>query len=122
MLNCTTTCSIFIIDKKSMSAIKYNYFLTHSYQSLSARSLKRRNMKKPTISLEIKSFSNDSSIYGLRYLANSQRPWERTFWVSFCVLSVALSSLVVYRSLTDWKVTCFVSLSYCNTLRIIAIM
>ena len=69
-------------------------------------------MKKPTISLEIKSFSNDSSIYGLRYLANSQRPWERTFWISFCVLSVVLSGLVVYSSMTDWQVTRFVFLSY----------
>ena len=73
-------------------------------------------MKKPTISLEIKSFSNDSSIYGLRYLANSQRPWERTFWISFCVLSVVLSGLVVYSSMTDWQVTRFVFLSYFNKL------
>ena len=64
-------------------------------------------MKKATASSELASFCNDSSIYGLRYFAKSERPWERTFWISFLVLGGILSYLILNKSLTDWKVKCF---------------
>lgn len=76
-------------------------------------------MNVKMISSEIKSFADDSSIYGLRYLSISQRPWERTFWFIFMIISVVLSGLVVYTSLTDWKVTCLYLESLYNTIAII---
>ena len=53
---------------------------------------------------ELKSFCEDSNIYGLRYFANSRKHWERVFWIAFLTLGLALSAMIVRTSLIDWEV------------------
>ncbi len=62
-------------------------------------------MEKHGAKSEIKAFCEDSTIYGLRYFVNSRRPWERIFWIGFLVLGIALSILIVQKSLSDWEVS-----------------
>ena len=63
-----------------------------------------RNMDKSTTRSELKAFCQDSSIYGLKYFVHSRRPWERLFWISFLILGIALSVVIVRKSLIDWEV------------------
>ena len=61
-------------------------------------------MASQTTRSELKAFCEDSTIYGLRYFVNSRRPWERIFWISFLILGIFLSVLIVRKSLVDWEV------------------
>ena len=63
-----------------------------------------RNMDKSNTRSELKAFCEDSSIYGLKYFVHSRRPWERLFWISFLILGIALSVVIVRKSLIDWEV------------------
>ena len=68
------------------------------------------NMDNSTTRSELKAFCEDSNIYGLRYFANSRRPWERLFWISFLFLGLVLSVMIVRTSLIDWQV----GADFCN--------
>ena len=61
-------------------------------------------MDDSTTRSELKSFCDDSNIYGLRYFVNSRRPWERLFWMLFLILGLVLSVMIVRTSLIDWQV------------------
>ena len=65
---------------------------------------KGMNMASQTTRSELKHFCEDTTIYGLRYFVNSKRPWERFFWISFLILGIFLSVLIVRKSLVDWEV------------------
>ena len=69
-------------------------------------------MESQTTRSELKAFCEDTTIYGLRYFVNSRRPWERLFWISFLILGIFLSVLIVRKSLVDWEVS--ITLYYFN--------
>ena len=98
-------------DNRIMSIIrKYlsiliGYNTSKVYQSnVIFRKRKVINMVGQTTHSELKAFCEDTTIYGLRYFVNSRRPWERVFWISFLILGIFLSVLIVRKSLVDWEV------------------
>ena len=95
---------IMSIIRKYLS-ILIGYNTSKLYQSnVIFRKRKVINMVSQTTHSELKAFCEDTTIYGLRYFVNSRRPWERVFWISFLILGIFLSVLIVRKSLVDWEV------------------
>ena len=96
---------IMSIIRKYLS-ILIGYNTSKLYQSnVIFRKRKVINMVSQTTHSELKAFCEDTTIYGLRYFVNSRRPWERVFWISFLILGIFLSVLIVRKSLVDWEVS-----------------
>ena len=73
---------------------------------ISARNMKlQSNSEKSGGACEIfSSFSNDTTIHGLKYIGENRRHWvERLFWLIFFTASVITCTIIIMKTYIKWQ-------------------